>query len=401
VGFEYLSVSDGKSGEYQLLGRAVSKRDLYEVLGIQRNASQDEIKKAYRRKAKESHPDANPGDASAADKFREVEEANSILSDPEKRKAYDQFGHAAFQQGPGGGPGAGGFGFSGGEGFEEVFGDIFSSFFGGGGGAQSAGRRTRGRPGRDLKYDLEITFEEAAFGLEKPVELMRRTACTDCEGTGAARGTSPETCQHCNGAGQVRSQQGFFTVSRTCPVCSGSGRMVKNPCSGCNGSGLKVKQSKINVRVPAGIDNGQRLKLRGEGEAGTEGGPDGDLYVQIHVKAHDFFRREESEVLCDVPISYTMAVLGGETQVPTIDGMVNLKVPAGTPSGKVFRMKGKGITVLGANRRGDQHTRVMVEVPKKVSEERRRLLEQLAKLEEEEGAHEQKGFFGRLKDVFM
>lgn len=373
----------------------MSKKDLYDVLGVAKGASSDEIKKAYRKKARECHPDMNPGDSTAAERFREAEEAYSILSDTEKRQAYDQFGHAAFQQGGMGGPG-GGFG---GEGFEDVFSDIFSTFFGGG--QQSGGKRSRGRAGRDLKYDLEVTFEEAAFGVEKMIDIMKRSACGSCGGSGAAKGTSPESCQHCGGQGQVRSQQGFFTVSRPCPVCSGSGKMVKNPCSDCNGQGLKMRQSKINVRVPAGIDRGQRLKLRGEGEAGTEGAPAGDLYVQVHVKDHPIFRREEHEIICDAPISYATAVLGGEIEVPTLEGKINLKIPTGTPSGKVFRLREKGIVVLGTNRRGDQHVRVMVEVPKRVSEKRRKLLEQLAELEKEEGdAGSRGGIFDGIKNFF-
>lgn len=374
-----------------------AKRDCYEVLGVSKTASADEIKRAYRKKARESHPDTNPDDPTAADRFREAEEAYSILSDKEKRQAYDQFGHAAFQQGGMGGPGGG---FGGAEGFEDVFSDIFSTFFGGGG-AQQGGKRTRGRAGRDLRYDLEVTFEEAAFGVERVIEVMRRAACSGCGGNGAQKGSSPESCQHCGGQGQVRTQQGFFTVSRPCPVCSGSGKVVKSPCTECNGQGLKMRQSKINVRVPAGIDEGQRLKLRGEGEAGTEGAPAGDLYVQINIKEHKNFRREEHEVICDSVIPYATAVLGGEIEVPTLDGKINLKIPAGTPSGKVFRLREKGIVVLGTNRRGDQHVRVMVEVPKRLSEKRRKLLEQLAELDKEEGESAgRSGIFDGIKNFF-
>lgn len=230
---------------------------------------------------------------------------------------------------------------------------------------------------------------------------MRRAACTSCGGNGAARGSSPETCQHCGGHGQVRSQQGFFTVSRPCPVCSGSGKVIKTPCSDCNGQGLKMRQSKINVRVPAGIDEGQRLKLRGEGEGGTEGAPAGDLYVVIHIKEHKIFRREENEVICDTAIPYAMAVLGGDIEVPTLDGKISLKIPAGTPSGKVFRLRQKGIVALGTNRRGDQHVRVMVEVPKRISDKRKKLLEQLAELDKEEGeAGAKTGIFDGIKQFF-
>jgi len=370
----------------------VAKRDYYEVLGVGRTASQDDIKKAYRKAALQYHPDRNPGDKAAEEKFKEATEAYNVLSDADNRDKYNQYGHAAFEQG------AGGFhGFTDAAGFEDVFGDIFAQFFGGAGGG-GGGKRSRGRAGRDLKYDLEITFEEAAFGTEKTINVNRRILCEDCHGSGAAKGSAPETCQQCGGQGQIRMQQGFFTMSRTCPVCNGNGQVIKNPCTGCSGQGLKVNAGKINVKIPAGIDNGQRLKLRGEGDAGVGGGPNGDLYVQIGVREHPLFKRDESEILCELPISYTMAVLGGEIEVPTLEGKVKMKIPAGTPSGKVFRLKNRGIQVLGTNRRGDQHVQVHVNVPKKVSEETRKLLERLQEIEQEEG--ESKGFFGKVKDIF-
>jgi molecular chaperone DnaJ len=371
----------------------MSKRDPYEILGVAKSASVDEIKKAYRKKALEFHPDRNPGNKEAEDKFKEATEAYSILSDPEAKQKFDQFGYAAFEQRGGGG----GFeGFSGDfSGFEDIFGDLFGSFFGGAAGGRQG---SRGRAGRDLRYDIEISFEEAAFGSEKEIKLQRRVPCETCSGSGAAKGSSAETCTECRGAGQVRMQQGFFTLSRTCHVCNGAGKVIKNPCGSCSGSGLKAKEAKISVKIPAGIDDGQRLKLRGEGEAGSGGGPAGDLYVQVGVKKHEIFERQESEIICEVPLSFSDASLGAEIEVPTLEGRSKVKIPAGTTSGKIFRLKGKGIQILGTNRRGDQHVRVLIEVPKKISEERRALLMKLKELDEKE--HGDQGFFGKVKGMF-
>lgn len=372
----------------------MSKRDYYEVLGVSKDASGGEIKKAYRKLALKYHPDKNPDNKEAEDKFKEATEAYSALSDDESRARYDQLGHAAFEQGGGGGFNAGAF-----DGFEDVFGDIFSSFFGGGaGGGSSAGRR--GQAGRDLKYELEIEFEEAAFGAEKEVEINRRVHCEDCSGSGAAEGSSAEECSQCGGHGQVRIQQGFFTISRTCHVCNGEGTIIKKPCAACRGAGLKPKAAKIKVSVPAGIDHGQRLKLRGEGEAGRKGGPSGDLYVVIYVKRHEFFERQDSELICEVPISYSMAVIGGEIKVPTLEGPVSMKIPAGTASGKVFRLRNRGIQVLGTAQRGDQHVQVFIKVPKKVSEQHKDLLKQLEEYEAE-ADEDSSGFFGKVKGMFQ
>ncbi|MBN8548435.1 MAG: molecular chaperone DnaJ, partial [Deltaproteobacteria bacterium] len=341
----------------------MSQRDYYEVLEVSRTCTVDEIKKAYRKKALLFHPDRNPGNKEAEEKFKEATHAYSILSDAENRQRYDQFGHAAFDHRGGGFNGfAGDF-----SGFEDIFGDIFSSFFGGAAGGAASSRRSRGRAGRDLKYDLEITFEEAVFGAEKEIKIDRRIMCDSCDGTGAARGSKPETCGQCGGAGQVRIQQGFFTISRTCPGCGGNGQSIKNPCGMCQATGLRTAATKVSVKIPAGIDHGQRLKLRGEGEAGTGGGPSGDLYVQISVQEHAIFERHESELLCEVPISYATAVLGAEIDVPTLEGLTKMKVPAGTASGKVFRLRNKGIQVLGTNRRGDQHAKRYGKVPKEIS----------------------------------
>jgi molecular chaperone DnaJ len=374
----------------------VSKRDYYEVLEVSKSASLDDIKKAYRKKAVQFHPDKNPGNKEAEEKFKEATEAYSVLSDSEGRARYDRFGHAAFNQGAG----AGGFQSGDFSGFEDIFGDIFSSFFGGAMGGDPR-RGGRGRAGNDLRYDLDISFEEAAFGCEKEVTLSRRASCEECSGSGAAKGSSRERCPQCEGAGQIRMQQGFFTLARTCHACGGAGEVVKNPCRSCSGSGLKAKESKLKVKVPAGVDNGQRLKMRGEGESGAGGGPNGDLYVQIIVGEHPIFQRQEAELVCEFPITYSIAVLGGEVEVPSLEGKVKLKIPAGTPSGKVFRLKNKGIPILGSNpqQRGDQHIRVHVHVPKKVSENERELLEKLAQVQGSV-VDDEKGFFDKMKDMF-
>ena len=369
----------------------MSKRDCYEVLGVNRSASLDDIKKSYRKLAKQYHPDRNPDNKEAEEKFKEATDAYSILSDPENRAKYDQFGHAVFQQGRGGFEGFGAF-----SGFEDIFGDIFSSFFGG----ATSSRKSRSPAGRDLRYDLRVTFEEAAFGAEKEITLPKRVLCDQCKGSGAKSGTQPEKCSDCQGSGQIRMQQGFFTISRTCGRCSGSGQMIKNPCRNCNGSGLTASKSKIKVKVPPGIDEGQRLKLRGEGEVSTAGGAPGDLYVQIAIEPHEIFQRQDSEVICDVPVSYSTAVLGAEIEVPTLEGIAKLKIPAGTESGKIFRLKNRGIQILGSNRRGDQHIRVNIEIPKKISEEHKQLLEKLRAVEKEDANSLSKGFFDKVKQMF-
>jgi len=373
----------------------VAKRDYYEVLEVAKAASTDEIKKAYRKKALQHHPDRNPGDKSAEEKFKEATEAYSVLSEPEKRQQYDQFGHQAFEGNAGG---FGGFGdFSG---FEDIFEDIFGAFFGGAsGGSRRGGRSSRVRPGRDLKYDLEITLEESAFGGEREITLPRRQPCAACTGTGCKPGTAPETCSECHGQGQVRMQQGFFTLSRPCGSCGGVGQRIAQPCASCRGGGFEEKTSKLGVKIPPGIDHGQRLRLRGEGESGAGGGPAGDLYVQIFIKKHDIFARQESELVCELPVLYAEAVLGAEVEVPTLEGKTKLKIPAGTQSGKIFRMKNLGLPVLGSNRRGDLHARVSVRVPKKVSEEERKLLEQLLAIQRVKDT--EKSFFDRMKELFQ
>lgn len=372
----------------------MAKRDCYEVLEVSRTATLEIIKKSYRKKALEFHPDRNPGNKESEEKFKEATDAYSILSDADARRRYDQFGWAAFEQQAGGPGGFHGFGdFSG---FEDIFGDIFGAFFGGGG----SGSRSRSRSGRDLRYDLTIEFEEAVFGAEKEINLTRNVACGECAGSGAKKGSSPETCSQCRGAGQVGIQQGFFTISRTCPQCRGTGQVIRDPCNECHGAGLKPVQGKLKVKIPAGIDQGQRLKLRGEGEASPSGGASGDLYVQIAIKPHKIFERQETELICEVPLNYSDAVLGAEIEVPTLEGSHKLKIPSGTASGKVFRLKNKGVQVLGENRRGDQHVRVFVEIPKKVSSERKAILEKLRELEQKEKKSDDEGFLDKMKGMF-
>jgi molecular chaperone DnaJ len=316
------------------------------------------------------------------------------LSDVEARRKYDQFGWAAFDQQTGAGSGFGDF-----SGFEDIFGDLFGAFFGGSAGAGGS-RRSRGRSGRDLRFDVTIEFEEAVFGTEKEISLTRNVACDSCSGTGAKKGSSPETCSQCRGAGQVGVQQGFFTISRTCSQCQGSGQVIRDPCGTCRGSGHKPVQGAIKVKIPAGIDQGQRLKLRGEGEAGAGGGAPGDLYVQIAIKPHKIFERQETELICEFPISYSDAALGAEVDVPTLEGTAKLKIPAGTASGKVFRLKNRGVQALGDTRRGDQHVKVFVEIPKKLSAERRAILEKLRELDKSDIKGSDEGFIDKVKGMF-
>jgi molecular chaperone DnaJ len=372
-------------------------KDYYEILGVPRDVSAADLKKEYRKKAVKYHPDKNPGDKVAEDKFKELSEAYGVLSDQEKRSRYDQYGHDAFSQG--GGAGFQGFDASA---FENMFGDIFSSFFGG---SSSAGRgKSSTRAGRDLLFDLALTFEEAAFGVQKEISINRPCACEACNGSGAEKGTSSQTCPDCGGAGQIRVQQGFFTMGRACGRCSGSGKIISHPCKACSGAGVVGKNVKIDVKVPPGIDSGQRLRIRDQGEGGAQGAASGDLYVRVAVQEHEIFQRQESEVICEVEISYAQAVLGGEVQVPTLDGNVMMKIPPGTQSGKIFRMRNRGIQILGTTRRGDQHTRIAINVPKKISDEHKELLEKLVELEHKERelqGEEQKGFFDRVKEMFV
>jgi molecular chaperone DnaJ len=381
----------------------VPKKDLYEILGVDRNASQEEIKKAYRRLAKKYHPDLNPGDKEAEQKFKEINEAYEILSDPQKRAQYDQFGHAAFEQGgfQQGGFGdftQGGFDFDFG-GFGDIFGDIFSDFFG-------TGRRKAEKgpkKGADIRYDLTLTFEEAAFGTEKEIEVERFEVCDVCHGTGVKPGSRPETCPVCHGTGEIRQTQntpfGRIVNIRTCPRCHGEGKIITDPCQKCGGTGRIRKRRKIKVTIPAGIDEGQMLTLRGEGEPGLRGGPNGDLYIVIHVKPHEIFKREGYDVYVKIPISFADAALGGEIKIPTLDGMVSFTIPEGTQTGTKFKLRGKGIPHIGGRGRGDQIVEVYVEVPKRLSEKQKELLREFKRLEGENTA-EHKSFFQRMRDAF-
>jgi len=370
-----------------------TKADYYELLGVSRSASEEEVKKAYRKAALRYHPDRNPGDKAAEEKFKALSEAYQVLSDAKKRELYDSYGHAAFEQG---GTGfSGGFDFS--TSFEDIFGDIFGDFFGTGTGR---GSRRRGRRGEDLSYNLEISFEEAAFGTEKTISVPRMAVCDTCRGKGTKPGTSPKTCATCHGSGQVRFQQGFFTIARTCNQCGGQGVVITDPCATCRGTGAAPKTATLQVKIPAGVDSGARLKLRGEGEASPAGGPPGDLYVLIRVREHPLFKRHNNEVICEVPISFPQAALGAEIEVPTLEGKLKMKVPPGTQSGNVFRLRGKGIVDLHSGGRGDQLVRVVVEVPRKLTARQRELLEEFARLDGADLHPLSKGFFEKVKELF-
>ncbi|WP_298625506.1 molecular chaperone DnaJ [uncultured Legionella sp.] len=347
----------------------MEQRDYYELLEVSRSASDAEIKKAYRKLAMKYHPDRNPDDASAEEKFKEIQKAYAILSDSQKRSAYDQFGHAGVD-GAGGGPGGfGGFG-----GFGDVFEDIFENIFSGG---RGQGRQSRGQRGSDLQFNVQLTLEEAAAGKEVEITVPRHGTCTVCTGTGAKKGTSPKTCETCNGIGQVRIQQGFFSIQQTCPSCHGEGKQISDPCTNCHGQGRIRESKKLTVKIPAGVDNGDRVRLSGEGEAGVHGGGPGDLYVQISVKKHSIFERQDNDLHCEVPISFIIAVLGGAIEVPTLEGRVTLKIPEETQTGKVFRLRGKGMKSVRGHGQGDLLCKVVVETPVNLSREQKDLLTQL------------------------
>ena len=345
----------------------MSKRDYDEVLGVNRDAGDDEIKKAYRKLAMKFHPDRNPDNKEAEEKFKEAKEAYEILSDANKKAAYDRYGHAGVDPSMGGGGGGQGF-----EGFGDAFSDIFGDIFGGGRG----GSRSNVYRGADLRYNLEITLEEAARGAEKTIRIPTVEECETCHGSGAKPGTQPKTCPTCGGAGQVRIQQGFFSIQQTCPKCHGSGRIIPDPCTSCNGAGRVKKQKTLEVKIPAGIDEGMRLRHGGHGEPGVNGGPPGDLYVEIHIRKHAVFERDHDDLHCEMPISFTVAALGGEIEIPTLEGMARLKIPAETQSGKVFRLRGKGIKNVRSHAHGDLLCHVVVETPVKLTERQRELLQE-------------------------
>lgn len=377
--------------------RWMAKRDYYEVLGLEKGVDEQAIKKAYRKLAMQYHPDKNPGNKEAEEKFKEINEAYEVLGDANKRARYDQFGHSGV-----GGNGDGGFeGFSGHGGFDDIFGDIFDMF----GGGFSSGRRRNGpQKGADLKYELGITFEEAAFGVEKDISVSKRESCSTCNGTGAKPGTSKKTCTNCNGSGEVRYAQrtplGQFVNVKTCDVCHGEGSIIETPCKDCSGTGKIMKDKKIHIKIPAGVDTGSVIPLRGQGEPGSKGGPAGDLYIVLRVKPHEIFQRDGSDVICEMPITFVQAALGDELVVPTLDGKVKYKIPEGTQSGTIFRLKGKGIPNLKGYGRGDHYIKVIVEIPKRLNEKQKDLLKRFAD-EMGEDVHEQrKTFFDKVKDVF-
>lgn len=350
----------------------MSKRDYYTVLGVERNASEDDLKKAYRRLAMKHHPDRNPDDKDAEAAFKEAKEAYEVLSNAQKRAAYDQFGHAGVDPSAGAGGGAGGFHAGAGAGFADIFGDVFGDIFGG-------GRRGHAGPqrGSDLRYTLDISLDDAIKGTEIKIRVPTYDTCDVCNGSGAKPGTSPVTCQTCGGHGQVRMQQGFFSVQQTCPNCHGSGTTISDPCTKCHGQGRVETTKTLSVKVPAGVDDGDQIRLAGEGEAGEKGGPAGDLYVQMRLKKHPVFHREEDDLYCEMPVSFFTAALGGELTVPTMDGKASIKIPGGTQSEKLFRLKGKGVRNVRSGRVGDLYCRVSVETPVNLSSQQKELLKEL------------------------
>jgi molecular chaperone DnaJ len=359
------------------------KRDYYEVLGVSKSASEAELKAAYRKLALQFHPDRNPGDKAAEESFKEAAEAYEVLRDAQKRQLYDHYGHQGLE----------GTGFSGFGGFEDIFssfGDIFEDFFGFGG---RRGGRARSQRGADLRYDLNISFMDAAFGVETTINIDKHATCTECEGRGVEPGTHAETCPQCRGVGQVGRSQGFFTIRTTCPQCRGTGQVIPNPCHQCGGNGQILTNKTVAVKIPAGVDNNSRLRLSGEGEAGAMGGPAGDLYVFIHVQPHDFFKREENDVYCQIPISFIQATLGDTVEVPTLNGTQTLEIPKGTQYGDVFRFRGEGIPSLRTGRQGDQVIQVTIKTPTSLNKKQEALLREFAQLEENK-------FGKRLKNIF-
>ncbi len=375
----------------------MAKSDYYEVLGVSKTADEREIKKAYKRLAMKYHPDRNPGDTQAEEKFKEVKEAYEILTDDQKRAAYDQYGHAAFEQGGMGGGGFGGGFGGGGADFGDIFGDVFGDIFGG-------GRRQRAARGSDLRYNMELTLEEAVRGVSKEIRIPTLQECDTCHGSGAKAGSKPQTCTTCQGAGQVQMRQGFFTVQQPCPTCQGRGTIIKDPCNSCHGHGRVEKTKTLSVKIPAGVDTGDRIRLSGEGEAGEQGAPAGDLYVQVSVKKHPIFEREDNNLYCEVPINFAMAALGGEIEVPTLDGRVKLKIPAGTQTDKLFRMRGKGVKSVRGGPVGDLLCRVVVETPVNLSEKQKELLSELGETlggpSGDNNSPRSKSFFDGVKKFF-
>ncbi|MBV1922262.1 MAG: molecular chaperone DnaJ [Pseudomonadales bacterium] len=372
----------------------MAKQDFYELLGVAKDATPQEMKKAYRRLAMKYHPDRNPDDKASEEKFKDISEAYEILTDDQKRAAYDRYGHAGVDGNAGaGGAGAGGF--------SDIFGDVFGDIFGGGGGGGRGGSRSN--RGSDLRYTLELDLEDAVKGTTVEIRVPTLVHCSPCDGSGAKKGTKPVTCQTCGGAGQVRMQQGFFSVQQTCPTCRGQGKSIKDPCRECHGQGRKEKRKTLSVKIPPGVDTGDRIRLAGEGEAGSQGGPAGDLYVQVAVKDHAIFQREGKDLYTEVPISFVDAALGGELEVPTLDGRVKLKIPAESQTGKLFRLRGKGVAPVRGGGAGDLLCRVILETPVNLNKDQKEMLKEFqASLEKE--AHRQSpkkhGWFDGVKQFF-
>ncbi len=371
------------------------KTDYYEILQVERTASDGEIKSAYRKLAMQYHPDRNPNNPEAEEMFKQCSEAYSVLSDADKRAAYDRYGHAGVNGGSGF-PG-GGNPFQGQGDLGDIFGDLFGEMFNMGG---SGGRRpSRQQRGRDLQYDMKLEFEEAVFGVEREINIRRAEPCEDCRGTGSASGKQPEACQQCGGRGQVRTQQGFFSVARTCPVCGGTGTIIRNPCTTCKGDTRVMREHKILVKVPAGVEQDTRIRYSGEGEAGRFGGPGGDLYVVLNVKAHKFFERDGDDLHCVIPISFPQAALGTELDLQTLDGVETIKIPEGTQSGKEFKLRGKGVPHLNSHGKGDLIVEVRVQTPK-LNKQQKELMKQLAETITVENTPHSRGLFGKVKDIF-
>ncbi|NTS32773.1 molecular chaperone DnaJ [Phyllobacterium sp. YR620] len=369
------------------------KADYYETLGVTKGADEKELKSAFRKLAMQFHPDKNPGDAAAEHRFKEIGEAYETLKDPQKRAAYDRFGHAAFEHG--GMNGGGGFGGAGG--FADIFEDIFGEMMGGGRQRRSGGRER----GADLRYNMEITLEEAYTGKTAQIRVPTSITCDECSGTGAKVGTSPVTCSTCSGSGRVRAAQGFFSIERTCPTCHGRGQIIKDPCTKCSGQGRVTEERALSVNIPAGIEDGTRIRLTGEGEAGLRGGPAGDLYIFLSLKPHEFFQRDGADLYCKVPISMTTAALGGQIEVATLDGtQTRVKIPDGTQNAKQFRLKGKGMPVLRQPAMGDLYIQMAIETPQNLNKRQRELLEEFERISSQDNSPQSSGFFARMKEFF-